>query len=78
MTRPPKFRIDTSKVFPRLQNAPIVEAVIQWQVAPSAHLPPDELKAALESQFGHYTLSAQHRVETGFSGSSDVESTSLN
>ncbi len=72
MTRSSKFRIDTSKTFPRLQNAPIVEAVIQWQVTPSANVTQDELKSALESQFGHYTLSAQHRVETGFSGPPDA------
>lgn len=69
MTRPPKFRIDISRVFPRLQNAPIVEAVIQWQVATQTNLTADDLKAELVAQFGQYTLSPQHRVEAGFSGS---------
>lgn len=70
MTRRPKFRINTKKAFPQLQNAPVVEAVIQWQVAPPSNLTPDELKALLESRFRQYVLSTQHQVEAEFSSPS--------
>ena len=44
MSRPGSFHIDIDRDFPHLAHAPIVEAVIHWQVSPSKSLEREELK----------------------------------
>jgi len=68
MTRPPKFQIDLNEQFPTLQNAPIVEAVIQFNAPPTKHLEPAALRKLLEELCAGYTIGDQVQFEAGLTG----------
>lgn len=70
MTKPQKFTIDLTKEFARLPNAPIVEAVIQWQAATTKSLDATELQSELAMRFPDFSLHTQHRLEAGVKGTS--------
>lgn len=67
----PKFQINLQEEFPTLHNAPIVEAVIQFNAPPSIPFQQTELKELLKQQFAGYKLHDQMQHETGFRGSAD-------
>lgn len=69
MTRPPKFRIDLTEQFPTLQNAPIVEAVIQFNAPPRMVIEPGALRKVLEENCDGYLISDQVQFEAGLTGS---------
>jgi len=69
MTRPPRFEIDVEKQFPTLPNAPIVEAVIQFNAPPTKQIEPSELKTTLQNRFEGYEITDLVRMEAGFTGS---------
>lgn len=67
----PKFQIDLTEKFPTLPNAPIVEAVLQFNAPPSKPFQQSELKDLLEKEFPVYKILQQMHHESGFRGSSD-------
>jgi len=67
------FKIDHSKTFARLPNAPIVEAVIQLVAAPAEAWNQEELKAKLASRFPDYELKTIHRMAAHFQIASSAE-----
>lgn len=69
MTRPPKFQIDVNEQFPTLQNAPIVEAVIQFNAPPTKTVEPQSLRNLLEEKCIGYEISDQVQFEAGLTGS---------
>ncbi len=69
MTRPPKFQIDLTEQFPTLQNAPIVEAVIQFNAPPRMAIEPGALRKVLEENCDGYLISDQVQFEAGLTGS---------
>jgi uncharacterized protein (TIGR04255 family) len=69
MSRPTPFEINVEELFPRLEHAPIVEAVIQFNAPPTVSLEPAELKKKLQSMFGSVKITDQMQLETGFAGS---------
>ncbi len=64
-----KFRIERSKVFATLPNAPIVEAVLHWQSAAFVSLNEAELPKQLVQFFPDYQIAQQHNLEAAFTGS---------
>lgn len=58
----PTFTIDTAKQFPRLRNAPIVEAVIQWMATPSHAFDQTDLQNNLNERFPGFTGQAQREI----------------
>ncbi len=69
MSRPAKFEINVNEVFPRLKNAPIVEAVIQFNAPPTKPLEPAELKLAIQPKFGDAKITDQMQLEAGITDS---------
>ena len=69
MTGPPKFQIDLNEQFPTLQNAPIVEAVIQFIAPPTKTIAPHSLRKILEEKCSGYKISDQVQFEAGLTGS---------
>ena len=65
------FEIDLNQEFPTLQNAPIVEAAVQFDAPPSVPFEQAELKNTLEGQFTDFKLQPQMQHESGFRGSPD-------
>lgn len=65
------FKIDLQEEFPPLQNAPIVEAVLQFNAPPSSPFQQAELKDTLAAQFTDFKLLQQMQHESGFRGSRD-------
>lgn len=66
-----KLRIDHSFEFKTLPNAPIVEAVLHWQVTPPANFQEPKLAAELRTSFPDYEIKSQHNLEAAFTGSPD-------
>jgi uncharacterized protein (TIGR04255 family) len=66
-----KFQIDLTEKFETLGNAPIVEAVIQFNAPPSQPFEQARLKELLASRFSGYNLHDQMQVEAGFESSVD-------
>ena len=62
------LNIDTTKRFPHLPRAPIVEAVIHWQAPPAKQLEPDKLQEKLGETFDNYAMQPQVNQELGVSG----------
>jgi hypothetical protein len=54
MGRRTAFKFDTSKSFPHLPSAPIVEAVIHWTARAGKEFQPDELKNQLGQRLPNY------------------------
>jgi uncharacterized protein (TIGR04255 family) len=52
----PRFQIDLNQTFETLKNAPIVEAVIQFNAPPSIPFLQPELKETLDKSFTAYTI----------------------
>jgi len=71
MKQPIHFQIDTSRTFPTLPNAPIVEAVIQWQAAPTKSFEERNLSEELKRRFATFDCQAlhEHQVEAEIDGS---------
>lgn len=67
--RPVTFKIDVAKKFKRLPNAPIVEAVIQWQATPTRSLEQTALLAELKERFPNFARQVQQGLEAEFAGS---------
>ncbi|HMO16194.1 MAG TPA: TIGR04255 family protein [Pirellulaceae bacterium] len=65
------FSIDLSEQFTSLRNAPIVEAVIQFNAPPVEPFEQTKLKELLELRFAGYKLHGQVQVEAGFESSVD-------
>ena len=65
------FEIDPNQEFPTLENAPIVEAVLQFNAPPSVPFEQGELKSMLEGRFADFKLQPQMQHESGFRGSPD-------
>lgn len=61
-----KFQINLAEKFETLRNAPIVEAVIQFNAPPFEPFEPSELREFLVSRFVSYSLQGQMHVEAGF------------
>ena len=66
-----KFQIDLTEKFETLRNAPIVEAVIQFNAPPVERFEQARLKELLASRFAGYKLHGQMQVEAGFESSVD-------
>lgn len=66
MKLPPTFKIDVSKSFKQLPNAPIVEAVIQWQATPTRTLEQAALQVALNEHFPAFEIKVQQGMEAAF------------
>ncbi len=66
MKLPPTFKIDVTEKFTRLPNAPIAEAVIQWQATPTKPLEQISLEAGLKERFPGYEIKVQQRMEAAF------------
>ncbi len=66
-----KFEINLSEEFATLSNAPIVEAVLQFNAPPSIAFKQVELKDLLAKEFASYKLHDQMQHETGFQSSAD-------
>ena len=64
-----KFKIDLGKQFPNLPNAPIVEAVLQWQATPTLNVSAADFRNILTRRFPHYSASPLHRFEAAVAGS---------
>jgi uncharacterized protein (TIGR04255 family) len=62
---------DVDKEFPHLAHAPIVEAVIHWQVSASKSLDREELKKELATRFPNYSLRVEQHVEAALSASAE-------
>ena len=69
MTRPSKFQIDLNEQFPTLRNAPIVEAVIQFNAPPTRMIEPKSLRKVLEETCVGYKIDDQVQFEAGFTRS---------
>jgi hypothetical protein len=67
----PKFQIDLTEKFATLKNAPIVEAVIQFNAPPSVPFQQLELKELLAMEFAGYKIHDSVQHETGFQSSAD-------
>lgn len=65
----PSFKLDHSKQFPTLPQAPIVEALLHWQAAASVELEATTLQQQLVTTFADYHVSTQQNFETALSGS---------
>ncbi|MFM7516789.1 MAG: TIGR04255 family protein [Pirellula sp.] len=65
------FSIDLDEKFDSLSNAPIVEAVIQFNAPPSRPFDQEKLKTFLQTRFVGYKTHGQMQVEAGFENSSD-------
>ena len=65
------FSIDLNEEFVSLSNAPIVEAVLQFNAPPSIAFQQAELKDLLAKEFGGYKLHDQMQHETEFQSSAD-------
>lgn len=65
------FRIDLNEEFDSLTNAPIVEAVLQFNAPPSIAFQQAELKDLLANGFEGYKIHDQMQHETGFQSSVD-------
>ncbi len=65
------FSIDLNEKFDSLSNAPIVEAVIQFNAPPSQPFDQAKLKDLLETRFAGYKTHGQMQVEAGFESSDD-------
>ncbi len=65
------FHIDVTRQFPRLVNAPIVEAVIQWQAAPTRSFEAPKLSEELMRRFSAYDCQPlhEHQFEAEIDGS---------
>lgn len=66
-----KFKIDPSEEFASLSNAPIVEAVLQFNAPPSVAFQQAELKELLAKELAGYKIHDQMQHETGFQSSAD-------
>jgi uncharacterized protein (TIGR04255 family) len=69
MSRPTRFEINVDEEFPRLEHAPIVEAVIQFNAPQTKPLEPGELKNALQPKLDAVKITDQMQLEAGISGS---------
>lgn len=67
----PRFQIDLTEEFPTLRNAPIVEAVLQFNAPPSKPFQQYELKELLGKEFSGYKILQQMHHESDFRGSPD-------
>ncbi len=61
--RPITFKIDVAEKFKRLPNAPIVEAVIQWQAKPTQTLEKAALLRDLKERFPKFQTQVQQGLE---------------
>jgi len=66
-----EFAINHLEKFTSLRNAPIVEAVLQFNAPPSIAFQQTELKELLAKDFARYKLHDQMQHETGFQSSVD-------
>lgn len=64
------MEIDTTKQFPELPRAPIVEAVVHWQASPTKPLDQKSLQSELAEEFKYYAAHMQVQQELGVSGRS--------
>ena len=69
MTCPPRFQIDFSEQFPTLRNAPIVEAVIQFNAPPTKVIEPTSLQKVLAEKCRGYRIDSHVQSEASFTGS---------
>lgn len=69
MSRSTQFEINAEESFPRLEHAPIVEAVIQFNAPPTMSFEPALLKSKLQSMFGSVKITDQMQLEAGFTRS---------
>ena len=60
-----ELTIDHSEKFPNLSNAPIVEAVLNWQAMASSEYREDELLKRLTTDFSDYSGTTQHNLQAG-------------
>ena len=65
------FRINLNEEFASLSNAPIVEAVLQFNAPPTVAFQQNELKELLTKEFAGYKIHDQMQHETGFQSSAD-------
>ncbi len=65
------FSINLDEKFESLSNAPIVEAVIQFNAPPSQPFEQTKLKVLLETRFAGYKTHGQMQIEAGFESSAD-------
>jgi uncharacterized protein (TIGR04255 family) len=65
------FKIDLHEKFVSLSNAPIVEAVLQFNAPPSVAFQQVELKELLANEFSGFEIQDQMQHETGFQSSAD-------
>lgn len=63
------LEIDHNEHFPTLVNAPIVEAILNWQAAATTSFFDGEYIAALTAEFPQYEIHPQHNLTTGVQGS---------
>lgn len=66
-----RFEINTSEEFASLSNAPIAEAVLQFNAPPSVEFQQAELKVLLAKEFAGYKIHDQVQHETNFQSSVD-------
>ena len=64
------YCLDPTKTFPTLPRAPIVEAVLHWQSAPSIEFVEETLREQLSDEFPDYDIAPQHNIEAALTGSS--------
>jgi uncharacterized protein (TIGR04255 family) len=65
------FKIDLAEEFHTLGNAPIVEAVIQYNAPPSVPFQQAKLQELLATRFPDYKSQGQMQVEAGIESSAD-------
>lgn len=65
------FQIDSTEAFPTLDNAPIVEAVVQFNAPPSTPFQQIDLKGLLAKQFPGYKIRDQMHYEAGILAASN-------
>lgn len=63
-----RLEINTSKKFPNLPRAPIVEAVVHWQAPPTRQLDQQSLQSELANEFEDYVTQMQINQELGVIG----------
>jgi uncharacterized protein (TIGR04255 family) len=63
------FQFDRSKVFPTLERAPIVEAVLQWKAEASVEFEEEKLRKELKDRFSDYEIRRQQNIEAALRGS---------
>lgn len=65
-----ELTIDHAETFPKLENAPIVEAIISWQALASKKYQESVLLAEMRDSFSGYSVTPQHDLTAGLNVSS--------